>query len=134
MGFAYDDIVAKQSVPPAARVNGTVNGTAVNLQLNGFESALVVLNIGTITDGSHAVSIEESATGTGGWSAVTGSRLTSAAPTLTSATNNTQVEIGVRASLGFLRVNIVTTGATTGGIVGVTVVGYNPGNNPVDHT
>lgn len=129
----YDEAVARLTVAPAARTNGTVNGTSVNLGTYGSESALVVVLTGTVTDGSHAVAIEESATGTGSWSAVPAGRLSAAAPTVTSANGNTQFEVGVLASLQFLRVNVVTTGATTGGILAAAVVAGDVGATPASH-
>jgi hypothetical protein len=129
----YDQVVSRLSLAPAARTNGTANGTAVNLGAYGAESATVNILTGTITDGSHAFSIEESATGTGSWSAVPAGRLSTAVPTVTSANSNTQFEVGVLASAQFLRVNCVTTGATTGGLSAAAVVVGDVQSTPVSH-
>jgi hypothetical protein len=129
----YDNTVGRFAVAPAVRTNGTVNGPAVNLGTWGADSALVVVVTGTVTDGSHAVAIEESASGTGGWSAVPAGRLTAAAPTITSANGNTQFETGVTPAQPFLRVSVTTTGATTGGALAAVIVAGEPGTTPVAH-
>ena len=129
----YDYAVVRRTVAPAVRTNGTVNGTAVNLGAYGAESAIVAINAGTITDGSHAVSIQDSDDGSTGWANVAAGRLTATPPTLTSADSNTLVEIGVTPAKAFLRVVIVTTGATTGGATSASVVVGDVGSTPVSH-
>lgn len=129
----YDSVVTRRSVSPAVRTNGTVNGAAVSVVAYGSDSAVVVVATGTITDGSHAVSIEESDTGTGSWTAVPAGRLTGTAPTITATDDDAQFEVGVLTSKAFLRVVVVTTGATTGGAVAAVVVIGEPGSTPVSH-
>lgn len=46
-----------QSMAPATR-NTNTNGSGVDLQ--GYESAMVIYNVGTVTDGTHTPSLEES--------------------------------------------------------------------------
>lgn len=129
----YDSTVGRLSVTPAVRANGTVNGAAVNLGATGADSALVVILTGTITDGSHAVTVEESASGTGGWAAVPAGRLSGTPPTIGAANDDTQFEVGVTAAQPFLRVVVVTTGATTGGAFAAAVITGDPGATPVTH-
>src|SRR4051794_16243249 len=128
----YDYAVVRRTVAPAVRTNGTVNGAAVNLGAYGSESAIVAINTGTITDGSHAVSVQDSDDGTT-WGNVGAGRLTVAPPTLTSADSNSFFEIGVTATKAFLRVVVVTTGATSGGAFSAVVVAGDPGTTPVSH-
>lgn len=129
----YDSTVVRRSVSPALRANGTVNGDAVNLGTWGADSAVAVVVTGAITDGSHAVSIEESDTGTSGWTAVPAGRLTGAAPTVVAANDDTQFEVGIAPGKPFLRVVVVTTGATTGGILAAVIVLGEIGMSPVSH-
>jgi hypothetical protein len=128
----YDYTVVRRTVAPAVRTNSTVNGTAVNLGTYGAESAIVAVNTGTITDGSHAVSVQDSDDGTT-WGNVPAGRLTATPPTMTSADSNSLFEIGVVAVKAFLRVVVVTTGATTGGAFSAVVVAGDPGTTPVSH-
>lgn len=129
----YDKVLVRRTVSPALRANGTVNGSAVDRAANGgAEEAMVVVVTGTITDGSHAVTIEDSADGISGWAPVTG-QLQGAAPTVVAANDDTQFEVGVGFSRQFLRVSIVTSGATTGGIIGAVVVLGDMRHVPISH-
>lgn len=133
-GTVYDSTLVRPTVSPATRANGTVNGSAIDRSLNGgAEEALVVIQTGTITDGSHAVAIEDSDTGTSGWVAVPAGQLQGSAPTVVAANDDTIFEVGVGASRRFLRVSIVTTGATTGGVIGAVIVLGDMRHNPVTH-
>lgn len=129
----YDDALVRRTVAPAVRTNGTVNGTAVNLGAYGAETAIVAINTGTITDGSHAVSVQDSDDGSTGWANIPAGRLSSAPPTVTSADSNTLFEVGVTSVKAFMRVVIVTTGATSGGAISAVVVVGEPGATPVSH-
>jgi hypothetical protein len=102
---------------PAARTNGTTTGTGVDTQ--GADSCQVVIITGNVTDGSHAVTVEESAVIGSGYAAVPAGQRT-VLPTITSADGNKVFMIGIYMSVGkpFVRVIITTTGATTGGIIG----------------
>ena len=129
----YDEARARRTISPATRANGTVNGAAVDLGATGSESALVVVITGTVTDGTHTVAVEDSADGTSGWAAVPAGRLQGSPPAIVATDDDTQFEIGVVPIRQFLRVSVVTTGATTGGIVGAIVVAGQPGATPVSH-
>lgn len=129
----YDNTVARRSVSPAVVTNGTINGAAVNLGSYGSESAIAVINVGTVTDGTHTTSIEESDTGTGSWSAIPVGRLTAAMPVVNVAASNTIIEIGVTPLKAFVRIVVVTTAATTGGLLSGLVICGDPGNVPVSH-
>jgi hypothetical protein len=131
----YDMVVAKRTVSPAVRANGTVNGTAVDrASTGGSDGSLVVIQTGTVTDGSHAVSIEDSDDGSNGWTAVPAGQLQSSAPTIVAADDDKLYEVGVLSSRRYLRVVVVTTGATTGGVVGALVVLGESRNVPVSHS
>jgi hypothetical protein len=129
----YDNTVVRRSVAPAVATNGTINGAAVNLGAYGAESAIVVVNTGAVTDGTHTFAIEESDTGSSAWTAVPVGRLTSGAPVVLAANANTLYEVGVTPLKAFLRVTVVTTAATTGGVLAALVVVGEPGNVPVSH-
>lgn len=130
----YNSLRAVPSVAPAVHMDGTVNGAAVDLNLDeqNFRTAMAVIITGAI-DGSHAVTIEESADGTTGWATVSDTRLLGAAPTVESADANSVVEVGVLVSPAtpYLRAVVTTSGATTGGAVGVMFLLGTPGQEPV---
>jgi hypothetical protein len=126
----YSETRVRTSLSPAARTNGTVNGAAVDRSL--FSGVMVVVQTGTITDGSHAITIEDSADGASGWAATAG-QLQGSLPTVGAANDDTLFEVGVLGGRQFFRVVQTTTGATTGGIVGAVVVLGHPKHTPVSH-
>lgn len=128
----HDTAVVKASIGPASRTNGTVNGTAVGLTASGADSALVAFISGAVTDGTHTPSVEESDTGTGGWTAVPVGQLTGSLTPIT--TSNALVEVGVQRSKAFLRAVLVTTAATTGGNTAAVVVLGESGSTPISRT
>lgn len=119
----YDAVVVKPSVPPAQHTDGTVNGSPVDrAATGGSDGSLVVVVAGDITDGSHAVDIQDSDDGATGWSTVPAGQLQGSVPTLGASESDTVAEVGVVTSKRFLRVVITTTGSTTGGVLGAAVV------------
>jgi hypothetical protein len=133
----YNNIRTLLSLPAAARLNGTVNGAAVNtnIGLANFRTAMLVVIAGTITDGSHAVTVEDSVNGSTGWVAVPAGALQGALPTVVAANDDVVFEVGISPdpTRPFLRAVAVTTGATTGGIFGAVIVLGQPASTPVSH-
>ncbi len=131
----YDLVAAKRTVSPAVRGNGTINGAAVDrAATGGSDGSLVLVQTGTITDGSHAVAVEDSDDGSTGWAAVPAGQLQGSAPTVVAADDDKLYEIGVLSSRRYLRVSVTTSGATTGGIVGAVIVLGESRNVPVSHS
>lgn len=128
----YSGLLVKQSLTPAARVNGTVNGTAVDRAEDDsfFQDALVVVSTGVITDGSHAISVEHSDDNSI-WAAVPAADLQGVAPTIVAADDNKIFEVGYQGRKRYLRVVAVTSGATTGGIFGADIIQAGPRVAPV---
>lgn len=114
-----NDISAARSLSPAARTNGTVNGTGVDLA--GYDGAAVVVATGTITDGSHAITIEDSPDNSV-WTPVAAGDRIGNLPTIVAADDDTVFEFGYKGVQRYLRAVAVTTGAATGGIFGATIV------------
>lgn len=118
----YDDTAVRVSLLPAARsANGAVNGTAVDTAgtKNNFRSALLVVLAGTVTDGTHAVTVQESDDGTTGWAAAPSTQ--GAVPAVTSSNDDTVYRLGIDVTKRYLRAVITTSaapGAPIGGIIG----------------
>ncbi|WP_027930703.1 hypothetical protein [Amycolatopsis thermoflava] len=125
----YSNTRALQAVPPAGlRTNGTVNGTTIDRWSNPvyFSSVMFVVHTGTVTDGSHAVAVQESDNGSA-WSAAAAGDVQGTAPTITSANGNTAYEVGYVGSKRYTRITLTTSGATTGGFVdAVAICGIQP--------
>lgn len=128
----YDQLLVKHTIGPAARTDGAHNGAAVDRAVNGgMQDAVVIVSTGVVTDGSHAVTVEDSADGSTGWAAVAAANLQGTPPTVVAANDDTVLEFGVRSSRRYLRAVITTSGATTGGIMGATIALSSPRFAPV---
>lgn len=104
-----------QTISPAART-ATVNGAGVDLQ--GFNSAAIVITPGTITDGTHTPKVEES-DDNAAWNDVPAAALVG---TLAAIASNTVQKVGYKGGKRYLRVTSTVAGATTGGVYGAQVI------------
>ena len=134
----YNSVLVQQSVTQANRTNGTVNGTAVDLWKNSvgvqkFGGAVAVVQTGTITDGTHTVEVQESDDNSS-FAAVADADLQNTEPAIGAANDNVVYEIGYRGPKRYIRVTVVTTGATTGGTFGAVLVLGLPRRLPVAHS
>ncbi|WP_405799282.1 hypothetical protein [Streptomyces sp. NBC_01506] len=128
----YDRTITKVAVAPALLTNGTVNGTAVDRTANGgMRDGMLIVTTGVITDGSHAVALQDSADGSTGWTAVAAGLLQGSAPTVVAANDSTVFEVGFGETRRYVRAVVVTSGATTGGIVGCHIALSSPRYAPV---
>ena len=132
----YNKVLARLSLPVALRsANTTVNGTAVDRAdptggYDGFNSAMAVVVTGTITDGTHTVTVQDSDDGSTGWAAAA-AEYTQGAAVIASTDDNTVLEIGYTGSKRYLRLSVTTAGATTGGTFGGVIVLGDPSREPV---
>jgi len=129
----YTNSLVRVALPSAARTNGTVNGTTVDLGVfgNDFRSVLFVVQTGTITDGSHAVTVQDSADGSA-WAAVDAAQLQGAAPTITSTADDTLFEVGyIPGTKQYVRLSVTTSSATTGGVFAAVAVLGEASSRPV---
>jgi len=108
--------------------SATTKGTAVDL--NGFESAAVVVNTGAITSaGLYAVSVQESDTTTDGdFSDVNAADLVGALPSSLAATST--YKVGYVGHKRYIRAVITKTSGTSI-VVGAVVVKGNAASRPV---
>lgn len=109
------DVVHSMNI--AAKTNGTVNGTGVDLA--GYESALVVIDVGVRTDGTHAAKIQDSDDNSTFADASAGEQVGTFPADVTS---NTPVAVAYTGDRRYIRPVLVTSGATTGAIVGAKVI------------
>jgi hypothetical protein len=131
----YNVARAKATLTVALRTNGTVNGTTVDLNENkdASRSAMLVVHTGTITDGSHAVILQESDDNSA-WSTVAAADLQGTAPTIASTDDDTLFELGYKGSKRYLRASVTTSGATTGGTFGATILRGFTRRTPIAHS
>lgn len=129
----YNHSLVRAALTSAARTNGTVNGTTVDLGVfgNDFRSVLFVVYTATITDGTHTISIQDSPDGSA-WAAVDTAQVQGATPTITATGDDTVYEFGyIPGTRQYVRLVAVTSGATTGGVFGAVAVLGSASSSPV---
>jgi len=107
------DIAA--SLAPAART-ATASGTGVDLR--GYESAVAAFVVGTVTDGAHTPSVEESDDN----SAFTAVAAADLLGTLAALASNTVQRVGYRGGKRYIRAKVTASGATTGAVDAAVVI------------
>jgi hypothetical protein len=119
----YSVALAKSTIVPAVARSTTTTGTTVDRMTDegGFRSALVVIHTGTIADGTHTVTVQDSPDNSV-WTAVADEFLQGTEPAIAAANDDTVFEIGYTGHQRYLRVLITVTGSpATGGIYGALV-------------
>ncbi|MFD9192990.1 hypothetical protein ACFWCA_32850 [Streptomyces phaeochromogenes] len=113
----YNVALAKVTLAPAAVRAATATGVTVDRMTDegGFRSALVLVNTGVVTDGTHTVVVQDSPDNTN-WTAVADEFLQGAEPAITSSNDERVYEIGYTGHQRYLRVVVNVTGSpATGG-------------------
>lgn len=114
--------------------NAAVNGSAIDLAQGGnnYRDALFIFKTETVTDGTVAVTVEESDASGSGYAAVDSTRIQGTLPAVTVDDDDTVYAIGVRPTKRYIRLVATTAGATSGaGFSAVAVLGNGSNNPPV---
>jgi len=109
---------------PATRTADAIGST---VDLRKYESAAIEAIVGTITDGTHTLTVQESDDGST-WTDVAADDLQGSFLNLAS---NTDQEVGYLGSKRYIRVNVAVVGATSGGTYAVSIVRGHPHNAPI---
>ncbi len=116
------------SLAPAARTNGTANGTGVDLR--GFDAAVITVAFGAYTDGTHTPSVQHSVDGTT-YTNVAAADLDGAFSAVNSAGGaNTVQSVGYIGAQRYVRAVMTVSGATTGALSAASVIAGSPRNAP----
>ena len=129
----YSHSLVRVALTSATRTNGAVNGTTVDLGVfgNDFRSVLFVVMTGTVTDGSHAITVQDSPDGSA-WAAADAASVQGSLPTITGTNDDTVFEIGyIPGVKQYVRLVATTSGATTGGVFAAVAVLGGASSNPV---
>lgn len=129
----YGTTHAVLALTSAVRTNGAANGVAVDLGANGndFQTVAFAIATGTITDGSHAVSVQDSADGSTGWANVDPGRIQGNLPTIVAADDDKAFYFGLAVGAKqYVRIVVTTSGATTGGAFSAVAVLGNASQSP----
>lgn len=133
MRTTYNNTLAQKALASGTVQTGATNGTAVDCAIygNNFRSVLFSITSGALTDGSYAVTVEESTASGSGYGAVDSDRVQGSLPTFAASDDDVTNTFGVRPSKRYVRIVVTATGATTGGVLAATAILGNGSNNPV---
>lgn len=125
-----NNISVATTLAPAVRT-ASANGAGVDLQ--GYEGAVVVVQTGAITDGTHTIEVQESADdgATDPYAAVADADLQGTEPAIGPTDDNKVYEIGYIGRKRYIRAAVTVAGATSGGAYAATVVRGLPRKAPV---
>lgn len=123
------DILPAFSLAPTVTTNGTRTGTAVDLA--GYNSATVQVDVGAWTDGIHTPSLTECDAVGGSYAAVAAGDLIGSFTAISGTGQQNAIQsVGYKGTKQFLKAKLVTTGATSGAVVGMSVLKGHPTNLP----
>lgn len=126
----FDEVLVKRSLSPAART-ATANGVSVDRVVNGgMQDAVLVVATGTITDGTHTITLEDSADDIT-FAAVPAAQLQGTLPAIVATDDDKVFEVGIRSTRQFLRVVTTVSGGVSGGVYGATIALASPRFSPV---
>jgi hypothetical protein len=130
----YNECVARPALAVATRTNGAVNGITVDrhYKSQAFGSAMFVVHTGTMTDGSVAITMEDSPNGTD-WTAVPAASRQGSLPTVALADDDKTFEVGYVGPQRYVRIVATTSGATSGGTFGATCILAGARRRPATH-
>lgn len=116
-----------QSLRPQAT---TANRTGTSVNTLGYEGVVVVVNAGLWTDGTHTIDIQDSADNSS-FAQVPAANLIGTKPVVNSLASDEQdYEVGVINARQYVRVDIGVAAATTGAVLGASVMLGLAGANP----
>jgi len=116
------------SLNPAART-ASANGSTVDLQ--GYDSAVIVFTFGTWTDGTHTPSVQHSTDGSSWTTCDTNSLNGSFTAVSSGGGSGTVQKIGYTGGYRYVRAVLTVAGATTGALSSANVLRGHPSQMPV---
>lgn len=128
----YSQVKVQRALAHTAISSNTTTAGAV-IDLQGYESALFVIQSATITDGTYTPLIEECDTSGGTYTAVDDADLTNteASVAFVAADDNVAKKIGYIGTKRYVKLSLVSTGVTSGGGLSATAVLGHPNLAPV---
>ncbi|MER7967677.1 hypothetical protein ABTX35_01440 [Streptomyces sp. NPDC096080] len=131
MRDAYANVTVRETLPIVART-ASANGTGVDRAAGGimFQDAAIIVHTGTITDGTHAIDVQESDDNST-WASVAAAELQGTEPSIGAPDDNKMYVVGYKGTKRYLRASVTASSTTSGGIYGASVLLANPRNAPV---
>lgn len=115
-------VQVRRSISPVARGAGTTNGTGIPIY--DTDTGMVLIGTGTLTDGSHVITLEESDQLASGYTTIPAARVSPTPPTITNTDANKiwVIDFRIDAAKTYVRAVITTTGGTAVNIIGAYVL------------
>lgn len=123
----YNSVVSQVALNSVLRTNGTVTGITVDRGSDNV-SVLFVIQTATLTDGQHVISVHDSDDNSSFGAAAVGQQGANITTVITN--DDTFFELGYVGPKRYCRLNVVTTGTTTGGVLGAIALKFG-GRKPV---
>lgn len=114
----YNELYGIPTIHPGAKTT-SVTGSGVDLQ--GYDGATILVNVGTYTDSKHICALYECATAAGTYTDVADADILGSEPTI-SGISNTKYQFGYIGTKRFVKLNTTGSGASTGVLFGAMVV------------
>lgn len=135
----YNHVRAQATLAISART-ATANGTAVDRQLSGasgtdewHQSATLVVHTGTMTDGTHAITLQVSDDNST-WADADAADLQGSLPSIGSSDDDKVYEVGYTGTKRYLRAVTTVSGTTSGGTYGAVILIGFPNKLPISRT
>lgn len=132
----YNSTTARTTLLPAART-ATANGTTVDRHtpaLANFRTAMLIVHVGTVTDGTHVFTLQDSPNGSD-WTNVAAAQLQGSAISVTSANDERVFELGYTGTARYLRGVVTVSGSpATGGVYSAAIALSGPRRAPITRT
>jgi len=117
----YNRTVSQKALTSVVRTNGTVNGDSVDRGDTNVSVLFVVLT-STLTDGVHTISVDHSDDNSSFTAATTSGGQQGADIVTAAANDDTFFDIGYNGLKRYCRLKVVTSGASTGGVLGAVAI------------
>jgi len=117
----YNRTVSQKALTSVVRTNGTVNGDSVDRGDTNVSVLFVVLT-STLTDGVHTISVDHSDDNSSFTAATTSGGQQGADIVTAAANDDTFFDIGYNGPKRYCRLKVVTSGASTGGVLGAVAI------------
>lgn len=121
----YDQNSVLTAVTALNRASVATDTTTVGTTIDtaGFEAITFIPLSGVITDGSFAFKLyEDDASGMGTENEVAAADILGSLPTLVAADDQAVKQFGYRGKKRYVRIKVVSTGTTSGGVIGAVAV------------
>lgn len=127
----YSNVLVKRAISPSVKTTASTGVTIDRAEDNAFfQACMFVIETGTITDGTHTVTIQDSDDGST-WADVADTYLQDTEPAIVAADDDKVFCLGYTGLKRYVRCNVAVSGVTSGGAYGALALLGDPRHGPV---